>query len=396
MKRKKIVSCLLVSILISLYIYGCERNDYMSIQGTATEVGIPDNSLKIAGRPSNMIVENNNYVGSVTTETTTETETTSADTASETTPAETTTTTSVETTNKPEDPITPATEASMGYTYTELSQTMYAKSSVNVRKGPEVSFEKLGGLSKAEAVEVTGQCNETGWYRIKFKGKEGFVSESYLVLEKPKTIAANPEITTTPDTEIEKRSYMLNVPCILQNPELPTGCEIPSLTIVLNYLGITADKCDLADNYLEKGEIGSTLPYVAFVGEPRDPKSFGCYAPVIVKTANRYLELMGSDLTAVDLSGSSFESLFAEIEAGNPIVIWATLNMDEPYYSVTWNVNGEKFTWKRREHCLVLTGYDVDAGLVYVADPMKGNVTYDMKVFKDRYEQLYSQAVVIR
>lgn len=190
---------------------------------------------------------------------------------------------------------------------------------------------------------------------------------------------------------------MLNVPCILQNPELPTGCEITSLTIVLNYLGITADKCDLADNYLEKGEIGSTLPYIAFVGEPRDPKSFGCYSPVIVKTANRYLELMGSGLRATDLSGSTFESLFDVIDNGNPIIIWATINMDKPYYlSQTWYVDGTEFRWKRREHCLVLTGYDVGQNIVYVADPMKGNVTYPLDVFKDRYEQMYSQAVVIR
>ena len=36
-----------------------------------------------------------------------------------------------------------------------------------------------------------------------------------------------------------------------QYPELPTGCEITSLTEVLNYLGYGIDKETLARNYLD-------------------------------------------------------------------------------------------------------------------------------------------------
>ena len=35
---------------------------------------------------------------------------------------------------------------------------------------------------------------------------------------------------------------LLDVPQILQNPELPNGCEITSLCEVLRYLGFDADK----------------------------------------------------------------------------------------------------------------------------------------------------------
>ena len=37
---------------------------------------------------------------------------------------------------------------------------------------------------------------------------------------------------------------------ILQNPELPVGCEITALTILLNYYGFNAEKTDMAKNYL--------------------------------------------------------------------------------------------------------------------------------------------------
>lgn len=70
-----------------------------------------------------------------------------------------------------------------GYTYADLSKTMYAKSTVNVRSLPSTSGSKLGSLSKNQEVAVTGQCNETGWYRISYNSGEGFVSNKYLTDE---------------------------------------------------------------------------------------------------------------------------------------------------------------------------------------------------------------------
>lgn len=81
-----------------------------------------------------------------------------------------------------EEPV--AEESASPYSYTELSQTMYAQSTVNVRDLPEQSGGKLGSLSTNQEVTVTGQCNETGWYKISYNGGEGFVSDSYLGSEK--------------------------------------------------------------------------------------------------------------------------------------------------------------------------------------------------------------------
>ena len=62
---------------------------------------------------------------------------------------------------------------------------MYAKSSVNVRDLPSFDGEKLGKLSEGAEVKVTGQCNETKWYRIEYDGKVGYVRNKYLTTEKP-------------------------------------------------------------------------------------------------------------------------------------------------------------------------------------------------------------------
>ena len=71
------------------------------------------------------------------------------------------------------------------YTYTDMNKTMYAKSSVNVRDLPSTDGNKLGGLSSGQTVTVTGKCNETGWYRIDYNGSVAYVSNSYLVDNKP-------------------------------------------------------------------------------------------------------------------------------------------------------------------------------------------------------------------
>lgn len=69
------------------------------------------------------------------------------------------------------------------YTYKDFSQTMYASGAVNVRNNPDTSGEKLGTLSANQKVEVTGQCNETKWYRINYKGTSAYVSNKYLTKE---------------------------------------------------------------------------------------------------------------------------------------------------------------------------------------------------------------------
>lgn len=74
-------------------------------------------------------------------------------------------------------------EVDSDFSFTNLSETKYAKSSVNVRNNPDSSGSRLGGLTQNQEVEVTGICNETGWYRIVFQGADGFVSGSYLVDE---------------------------------------------------------------------------------------------------------------------------------------------------------------------------------------------------------------------
>ena len=88
------------------------------------------------------------------------------------------------------------TVADARYTYSELNQTMYAKSAVNVRDLPSTDGKKIGSLKASQEITVTGKCDQTGWYRFDLNGTTGYVSDKYIVSEKPavNTVAAN---TTT-------------------------------------------------------------------------------------------------------------------------------------------------------------------------------------------------------
>lgn len=75
--------------------------------------------------------------------------------------------------------------AEAGYTCTEMTQTMYAKSAVNVRDLPNTDGKKIGSLKASQEITVTGKCDQTGWYRFDWNNTTGYVSDKYIVSEKP-------------------------------------------------------------------------------------------------------------------------------------------------------------------------------------------------------------------
>ena len=66
------------------------------------------------------------------------------------------------------------------YTYTDMSATMYAQQTVNIRDLPDTDGNKLGSLSTNDEITITGQCNETSWYRFEYNGSVAYVSNKYV------------------------------------------------------------------------------------------------------------------------------------------------------------------------------------------------------------------------
>ena len=188
----------------------------------------------------------------------------------------------------------------------------------------------------------------------------------------------------------------VDVPCYMQYPELPTGCESVALTNLLNYYGFGLSKTTIAGRYLP---ISWSNDFVtAFAGDPFTGTGGlnGCVAPAIVIAGNNYLSAAGSSLRAVDVSFSSIPALKSRLSCGQPIEVWNTEWGGYPggRYAASW-YNGHSYGLWGGNHAVVLKGYDDEEGIVYVSDSISGDVTRDAKVFFSTWQMMDSQAVAI-
>ncbi len=197
------------------------------------------------------------------------------------------------------------------------------------------------------------------------------------------------------EDQVEKRKAELDVDVVLQNPEMPNGCEATATTIALNYYGFKIDKLTLASEYFYQKEKNWDFRNY-YIGNPLDFSGIGCYSNAVVNAANGFLDTQMTSLRAFNYTNSSFESLLNEVAKGFPVIIWVTVYMKEPYYSFRVNIDGEDLVWIGQEHCLVLSGFDLDKKTVTVADPLVGVTTYDMDLFKKRFTQIGYNAVILK
>ncbi len=194
-------------------------------------------------------------------------------------------------------------------------------------------------------------------------------------------------------------NYISDFRILNQYPELPTGCEVVSLTSVLNHYGMDVDMVTMADNYMPKSD--SPYYYIDpdeyFIGSPHTHDGFGCYPNCIVKTAQNYFDANNiDDYVAVNITGCTAEELFDYIENDVPVITWVTSGFIPPTIDGTWYVCNKLITWYESEHCLVTTGYDKDAGTVTVADDGGGySYAVSLSTFKTVFEGTDSKAVAI-
>ncbi|GEM_PF-7113590 len=188
---------------------------------------------------------------------------------------------------------------------------------------------------------------------------------------------------------------LLEVENILQEPELPTGCESVSLAMALNSLGFDVGKTEIADNYLPYAEEIEDIT-IAYIGDPYSYEGAGIYAPGLAVTANRYLHSQGSSYRAYNATGLELEELFQYLVMDRPVCIWVTMYYDDVMETeASSEFRGREYYWYWNEHCVMLAGYDMEEGVVGIQDPMLGEVWMDMDIVKDIYDTIGKMAIVI-
>lgn len=201
-----------------------------------------------------------------------------------------------------------------------------------------------------------------------------------------------------------KVENVIEVPYLNQRSGYPTGCEVTSATMLLNFYGYDYTIDEVIDEFLptsgvefdeEKDVMIADSPYNSFIGDPSYSGSYGCFAPVIAKTLS---DAMDDEQKVVDISGMELEKI-SELFLSNdiPVLVWVTIGMVPSYPSDEWELldGSGTFTWIAEEHCMVLVGYDEEN--FYFNDPLNYDypVTYEKELAQERFEELEKQAVVI-
>lgn len=190
---------------------------------------------------------------------------------------------------------------------------------------------------------------------------------------------------------------MLDVPLVNQmtTPVLYNGCEVTSLTMMLNYDHIDVTKNELASKLTsvpityDSGEHGN--PNQGFVGDVTgDNPGLGVYHGPIYKLAKTQTSQVQ------DLSGSNFDTVIKQLELGRPVWTITTVTFAPVDSLETWQTpqGSVKITYDM--HSVVIVGFNRAKKQIYINNPYgEKQQAVNWKDFEDAYNQMGQQAVVL-
>lgn len=194
-----------------------------------------------------------------------------------------------------------------------------------------------------------------------------------------------------------KQEQKLNVPLENQMPDLPNGCEVTSLSMLMNYYGIKVSKNELAetiqhvDSFTDGGKYRGN-PHQGFVGHMTIANAGWCvYNEPLYNVARKYTSHIEN------ITGSDFLSLLKLVSTGYPVMIITTTTFNKVNNMQTWDTNTGKVNVTPSSHACVITGYSKPKKVVYVNNPYGyKNQPVNWKNLQASYNQQGRQALYIR
>jgi uncharacterized protein YvpB len=197
-----------------------------------------------------------------------------------------------------------------------------------------------------------------------------------------------------------EQTVLLDAPVINQLPELPRGCEVTSLAMLLQYANVSVDKMTLATEIrkdttpykVTDGKIHFGHPNNGFVGSmyTKEQPGLGVYHKPIKELAEKYLPGQIKDLT-----GTPFNELKIHLSDKRPVWVITNTSFKElpSNQFVTWHTPSGVIEITYKEHSVLLTGFDKD--YVYFNDPLTGekNKKAPIMDFEQSWVQMGSQAI---
>lgn len=194
-----------------------------------------------------------------------------------------------------------------------------------------------------------------------------------------------------------KQEQRLDVPLENQMPDLPNGCEVTSLSMLMNYYGIKVNKNELAENiqhvdFFTDGGKYRGNPNQGFVGHMSIANAGWCvYNGPLYNVARKYTTHIEN------ITGSDFLSLLKLVSNGHPVLIITTTTFNRVNDMQTWDTNTGKVNVTPSSHACVITGYSKPKKVVYVNNPYGyKNQPVNWKNLQASYNQQGRQALYIR
>ena len=194
-----------------------------------------------------------------------------------------------------------------------------------------------------------------------------------------------------------KQEQRLDVPLENQMPDLPNGCEVTSLSMLMNYYGIKVNKNELAENiqhvdFFTDGGKYRGNPNQGFVGHMSIANAGWCvYNGPLYNVARKYTTHIKN------ITGSDFLSLLKLVSIGHPVLIITTTTFNRVNDMQTWDTNTGKVNVTPSSHACVITGYSKPKKVVYVNNPYGyKNQPVNWKNLQASYNQQGRQALYIR
>ncbi|WP_235988792.1 C39 family peptidase [Aquibacillus kalidii] len=225
-------------------------------------------------------------------------------------------------------------------------------------------------------------------------------TESYALAEELPSPALEPVFPLVEQIQM-RESVRLDAPLIGQYPELPRGCEVTSLAMLLQYYNIDVDKMELAKEVTKdptkykRTEDGIYFgnPSRGFVGDMYSftKPGLGVYHKPIAELAKQYV---GDDV--LDFSGESFYQILMHLNQDRPV--WVITNttykkLPEEQFS-TWQTADGPIKVTKKEHSVLVTGFDKD--YIYFNDPIKKDIRKaPIKDFQEAWVQMGQQAITV-
>lgn len=194
-----------------------------------------------------------------------------------------------------------------------------------------------------------------------------------------------------------KQEQKLDVPLENQMPDLPNGCEVTSLSMLMNYYGVKVNKNELAENiqhvdFFTDGGKYRGNPNQGFVGHMSIANAGWCvYNGPLYNVARKYTTHIEN------ITGSDFLSLLKLVSIGHPVLIITTTTFNRVNDMQTWDTNTGKVNVTPSSHACVITGYSKPKKVVYVNNPYGyKNQPVNWKNLQASYNQQGRQALYIR